>query len=438
MAYDILEMVKNSGVVGAGGAGFPTHVKLNARVKYVIVNGAECEPLLRANQQIMDIYSKELWSTLKILLKETGASFGVIALKNKYKEAMASLRRDKPKDEKLSITELGDFYPAGDEQVLVHEVTKIVVPEGSIPLKVGCVVINVETLLNVFFALEGMPVTHKFVTITGAVKNPITLKVPLGCKVKNLINLAGGAAIRNYKVIDGGPMMGSIADDGVITKTTGGIIVLPENHKAANFNEISLRQSLIRARAACCQCRICTDMCPRYLLGHDLEPHKIMRAVGFPEMGGAQLTNAYLCSECAVCDKFACPMGLSPRIIIKMLKSELNKAGIKNTHLRTNLLPQEGRNWRKIASSRLISRLGLEEYDLPAPIVNMKINPEEVCISLKQHIGEPALPVVNVGDKVEFGQLIGVMPEKGLGANIHASISGIVAELNENLLIKRL
>ncbi|MDN5324008.1 MAG: hypothetical protein PWQ67_2462 [Clostridia bacterium] len=438
MAYDILEMVKNSGIVGAGGAGFPTHVKLNAKVEYIIVNGAECEPLLRANQQMMEIYSKELWNALQIVVKLTGASFGVIALKYKYKNAIESLERDKPKDEKFSIHQLRDFYPAGDEQVIVYEVTKRVVPEGGIPLKVGCVVINVETLLNVFYALEGIPVTHKFVTVTGAVRNPITVKVPIGIKIKKLINLAGGATVDNYKIIDGGPMMGSLTnDEGVVTKTTGGIIVLPEDHKAIIFNEVSLRQSILRARAACCQCRICTDMCPRYLLGHDLEPHKIMRSVGSGVVG-AQITNAFLCSECAVCDKYACPMGLSPRTINKMLKAELSKAGIKNPHSRAGLLPPESRNWRKIPSSRLISRLGLEDYDLPAPIVNMEINSDEVCISLKQHIGKSSVPVVKVGDKVEFGQLIGVIPENSIGANIHASITGTVTEINQHVIIKGL
>jgi len=439
MTVTLLEQVKQAGVVGAGGAGFPTHIKLNAKVEYVIVNGAECEPLLRVDQQLMSIYACELWQALKPVVEHTGANRGFVALKKKYETSIKSLQQNVLNDKKYSIFQLEDFYPAGDEQVLVYEVTGRIVPEGGIPLNVGCVVVNVETLLNVWWAVQGVPVTQKYVTITGAVRKPLSVQVPVGTKIKSLIELAGGSSVESFKIIDGGPMMGKIVSiDDVVTKTTGGVILLPEQHPLILHKEQSLQVSLLRAKAACCQCRACTDVCPRYLLGHDLEPHKIMRILGSNYMG-TEITNAFLCSECGVCDKYGCPMGLSPRMVNAMLKKELSEAGIRNPHLRKELTVDIMRSGRKIPIKRLIARLGLEEYDLPAPLIEVEFTPKEVKIPLAQHIGKPSVPIVKVGEKVEKGQLIGVIPKvNDVGANIHASLTGIVETVGDSIIIRRL
>ena len=325
------------------------------------------------------------------------------------------------------------MYPAGDEQVLVHEVTGRIVPEGGIPLHVGVVVANVETLVNVAKALEGQPVIEKYVTVTGAVRQPLTVKAPVGMAVGEVIELAGGMITRDAAIIDGGPMMGKlVAADAVITKTTGGLIVLPDNHSLIVQKRTPWSVITGRAKAVCCNCRACTDVCPRYLLGHRLEPHRIMQAIGSGQMNETEvLTKAFLCSECGACEAFGCTMGLSPRRINAELKQQFGKAGIKNPN---NLKPQSSlidRENRRIPTKRLLYRLGLEQYDGKAPLSQETVTPKDVKLLLSQHIGVPARPVVTIGTKVMKGDLVAAIPEgAALGASLHASISGTVYNID--------
>lgn len=436
MKDHILSIIKDAGVVGAGGAGFPTHIKLNAAAEYLIVNGAECEPLLRANQELLTKYSPILWDALQTMTASLGLKQVIFAVKKKYETAVNQLKASLPAVSKYRIHLLDDFYPAGDEHILVYEVTGRIVPEGGIPLKVGCVVINVETLYNIHRALEGKPVTRKFVTVTGAVNKPMTVAAPIGTGYSDLIQLAGGASVKEYAVISGGPMMGYLAPRGeVVTKTTGGIILLPSEHPLVRYKNTSLTNVVLRARAVCCQCRACTDICPRYLQGHNLEPHKIMRALASGNIK-QYMTNAYLCSECGVCDRFACPMDLAPRQVNKLFKEEMAKLGIASPHRESPLVVRTMRDIHKVPSQRLVMRLGLERYNLPAPVIDTDFVPAEVRVLLQQHLGKPALPLVKPGDYVEAGQLLGDIPgDTSLGARIHAGISGIVHSIDNGILI---
>ncbi|MGL5514043.1 MAG: SLBB domain-containing protein, partial [Sporomusa sp.] len=233
MREEVIAAVKAAGVVGAGGAGFPTHIKINAAVDTVIVNGAECEPLLRVDQIIMAVKAKELIMGLRAVMVATGARRGVIGLKRKYEQAVSRLEAiiKQENAQEIELCFLPDIYPAGDEQVLVYQVTGRIVPEGGIPLHVGAVVTNAGTLVNVAEALAGRPVTDKYVTVTGAVSKPATFKVPIGTAISELIQLAGGALEPRCAIINGGPMMGRLTNDSQpVTKTTGGIIVLPPDH----------------------------------------------------------------------------------------------------------------------------------------------------------------------------------------------------------------
>ena len=143
----IIEMVKKAGVVGAGGAGFPTHVKLDASVERVLANGASCEPLLMSDPYLMESMPGEILRGMELAMAATGAGRGTVCLKGKHGHAMQSMRRAVGQAQAaLDVFELGDFYPAGDEQVVVYEVMGRVVPEGGIPLMVGAVVSNVESL----------------------------------------------------------------------------------------------------------------------------------------------------------------------------------------------------------------------------------------------------------------------------------------------------
>ena len=306
MNEKLINSVLESGIVGAGGAGFPTHVKLGGQADTVIINGAECEPLLRVDQQLMESEAARLLDALDLVVESVGAKSGVVALKAHYHAAVESLNREIARHPKLSLYLLGTFYPAGDEQVIVYEVTKRIVPEGGIPLNVGVVVMNVETALNVLDAYnEGKPVTDKYVTLTGAVRNPKSVKVPLGITVREALELAGGPTVSDYTVINGGPMMGiPVSPDSLITKTTKGLIVLPKGHSLLLSLKKPLSRSLRDAAIACMQCSLCTEVCPRHLLGHRLEPHKMMRLAAYgsvcDEKEGPM--NAYLCCGCRLCE----------------------------------------------------------------------------------------------------------------------------------------
>lgn len=441
MREEIIAAVKAAGVVGAGGAGFPTYVKINANVDTVIVNGAECEPLLRAHQLIMASESTKLITGLKTVMVATGARRGVIGLKRKYEDAVNKLQAElKEKgDQGIELSFLPDIYPAGDEQVLVHEVTGRVVPEGGIPLHVGVVVANVETLINIAEALTGQPVIDKYITVTGAVNKPATFKVPIGMAIRELIQLAGGATVANYAVIDGGPMMGKLTtDDKPVTKTTGGIIVLPHDHSLIIQKATPWAAIANRAKAVCCNCRACTEVCPRNLLGHSLEPHRIMQAIGRGQyQEGDVVTKAFLCSECGACETFGCTMGLSPRRVNAELKRQFGQAKIKNPH---NTKPERSRinrEYHLIPTKRLLYRLGLDKYDVKAPLEAAPVTTNNVEILLSQHIGAPAKPVVAVGTTVNKGDVIAVIPEgAAVGANLHASISGQVYAVDGSINIR--
>ena len=149
---DLVNMIKDAGVIGAGGAGFPTHAKLSCQADYILLNGAECEPLLRVDQQLMDLFADEIIKGLDAAGKTIQAHKAIIGIKSKHKHVIARLCERIAAlglSDFMEVMELRDIYPAGDEHVLVRELTQRIVPEASIPLKVGCVVINVETALNI-------------------------------------------------------------------------------------------------------------------------------------------------------------------------------------------------------------------------------------------------------------------------------------------------
>ncbi len=432
MEKSLTALVEQAGIVGAGGAGFPSHIKYNAKAEYVIINGAECEPLLRVDQQLMAIEAEKLLEALRLIVDQVGAGEGIIALKRKYHDAEDALNARIGNYPKLKLHFLDNFYPAGDEQVVVYEVTKRIVPEGGIPLNVGVVVTNVETAINVYEAcIKEQPVTDKFITVTGEVANKITVKVPLGITVKEAIDLAGGAAIRDYVIINGGPMMGKlISPDDVITKTVKGLIVLPTNHSLINSLTKDVSHMMREAKTACMHCSLCTEVCPRGLLGHRIEPHKLIRIPSYGKVCDSTVTpiNAFLCCGCRLCE-YACVQNLQPWKMNGIIKGELGKAGIKNT---LNHQPEKAvafREYKKFPVNKLISRLGLTKYDKPAPMITLEKKFNNVLLPLRQHVGAPAEPVVKEGDMVNKGELIARISEGKLGSNIHASISGTITSV---------
>ena len=441
MASDVVDKVRQAGVVGAGGAGFPTHVKLAAQVDTVIANGAECEPLLHADQHLMVRYPEVVVRGLRLAMQATGAQRGIVALKAEYKEAIAALQGVLKQADDVSLHLLGSFYPTGDEFVLVHDVLGRHVPEGGIPLEVGVVVNNVGTLWNVARAIEGVPVTHRFLTVSGEVRCPCTLRVPIGTPSAQVVEWAGGVtdAGRGLRpdemaFVAGGAMMGRVVQGSdVVTKTTGGLLVLPVDNPVVKWMTRPLANAVRRGMSTCDQCRDCTDLCPRHLLGHALVPHEIMRAINYGlEAPTHIVTAAVLCSECRLCEAFACPLELSPMQYYRAVKRKLAEAGWKNTvHRRKELKLHEMWEYRRVPMGRLIDKLGLTKYGAyNAPLDEQECVPKEVWVPLKQHTGVPSQPMVKKGDRVKRGDLIAAVPEGKLGANVHASVGGKVAEVN--------
>ncbi|MFO7713833.1 4Fe-4S dicluster domain-containing protein [Desulfosarcina sp.] len=441
MRADIVDKVRAAGVVGAGGAGFPSHIKLQFEVTRVLANGASCEPLLAGDPYIMAHQTDRVLSGLLAVMDCTEAPGGTVCLKSKHAQSVAAL------EEKISangytgridVFELDDFYPAGDEFILVNEVMGKIVPEGGIPLNVQVVVSNVESLLNISRAMDGHPVTDRYVTVCGEVNQPIVCKVPIGMPVRAAIELAGGPKISDYGIVMGGPMMGRVLqnDSEPVVKTTSGILVLPSNHNVIRGKNRSLDQMRLIAKSACTQCSRCTELCPRYLIGHSLEPHRIMRHLAYtPGMAGEILEDALICCECGVCEKFACPMMLSPREINAAVKRKLLSEGVKREPSREVYQVSRFFNTRKIPLKRLMERLDVSTYDTHPPFYEDEIHIRQVSIPLQQHLGKPAEPVVQVGDKLKKGDLIGEIPKGALGARMHASIDGTVTSVGDHIII---
>lgn len=441
MREEIVDKVRAAGVVGAGGAGFPTHIKLQFDVQRVLGNGASCEPLLNSDPYLMEHHPDLVLDGLATIVACTAADRGTICLKSKHGPAVNQLRKTISSNgytEKIDVFELDDFYPAGDEFILVNEVLGKVVPESGIPLHVQTVVSNVESLVNISRAMTGHPVTDRYLTVCGEVRNPMICKVPIGTAASQVIELAGGPAIDDYILVMGGPMMGKVLTDGdgPITKTTSGIIVLHPNHNVVRDKQRSMAQMRFIAKSACTQCSRCTDLCPRYLIGHDLQPHLIMRHLAYnPGLTGEVLEDALICSECGVCEKFACPMMLSPREINAVVKQKLLEEGVKRESRRETYQVSIFNDTRKIPINRLMERLEVTDYDTHPPFFENDIPVRQVTIPLQQHLGQPALPVVKANDKVKKGDLIGEIPEGALGARVHASIDGTVESVDKNIII---
>lgn len=431
---DIAHLAREAGVVGAGGAGFPTHVKLQTPAEIYLVNGAECEPLLRVDQQLSVQYADLLVRGLELAMQATGAREGIIAFKAKYKAAIAAVEARLRPNMRVHI--LKDIYPAGDEVITIWMATGRRVPPAGLPKDVGVAVNNVLTLINLARAVDDrQPVVTRTLTIAGAVAHPITVTVPLGTSLREVVARAGAPTVDQPCYINGGPMMGKLMQtlDTPVTKTTGGVIVLPHDNVVVRRHRQPLRDVMAVARTVCEQCMLCTDLCPRHLIGHELPPHLIVRSVNYRNVGNPSvLLSALTCSECAICEQWACPVDISPMRLNQALKQQLRKDGVQYQGELRRLDPMA--EHRLVPISRLMDRLGIKAYNHPAPLDETPCAPSEVQLMLRQHVGAPARPVVQVGDTVRTGDLIADLPAETLGAKLHASIDGRVSAVNDQFI----
>jgi Na+-translocating ferredoxin:NAD+ oxidoreductase RnfC subunit len=420
------------GIVGAGGGGFPAAVKFGAKVSTVIANAAECEPLLHKDKELLHHVSGPFLRGMELAMEMAGAREGVIGIKEKYQEIIAALEAAAPAG--VRVVPLPDCYPAGDEFILVHMVTGRVIPPGGLPKDVDTVVSNVETLINI---AQDQPVTHKYLTVAGAVANPVTLRVPVGITIGEVIEAAGGATADHIGVLLGGVMMARPAAnlDVPVTKTTGGIIVLPAEHALIRRHNAPWIQVARIGRSACDQCRFCTEFCPRFLLGHPIEPHRAMQSLGFSSGSDASVATLYCC-ECNLCTMFACPEDLDPKTVCVQNKPLARERGLTFKGSPDSISPHPMAEYRRVPMRRLIAKLGLGEFNNTGPLVEHAFRPKRVNILLKQHAGVPAIPVVKTGDRVREGDLIAAPAEGKLSARIHSSIGGIVTVKDDAIVIE--
>ncbi len=426
-SMELKEIMKNAGIVGAGGAGFPSYAKLADGADILVINGAECEPLLYTDYVLLQKEMPMVLAGIKAVLDYAKIPQGLLCVKDHTAKRLR-LEDGARLSERIILKVLPDVYPMGDEISLIYQATGRVVRPGNLPITAGVIVYNVETMYNVAMAIKrSAPVTMKWVTIGGDIPQPIVVKVPIGIPVSELLEKNSIIIPEEYVVLDGGPSMGKVInpDTAVITKTTKSLLILPPTVPAVESKFLDGEKSIARAETACCQCTRCTDLCPRHLLGYPLEPHKMVRtAKGAATISPEMVITATLCCGCGLCETLACCQGISPRAVINEYKSLLAKNKMRYVG-KEDVFPAPEREYRMIPSERWASVLGVARFDKMAKYVGEDNNFSRAEIYLRQHIGAPSVPCVADGDRVEKGDVIAQSAD-GLSLPQHATMDGIV------------
>lgn len=294
---ELLEIIKGAGIVGLGGACFPTHVKLNppkeCNIDTIIVNAAECEPYLTCDHQLMLQYSKDVTEGLEILAHMYPNAKIYLGIENNKADAITIMKAMLEPIQNIEVAELKTKYPQGAEKQLIYSVTKREVPTGKLPADVGCIVQNVATVVAIKKAvIDGKPLTDRIVTVTGgAVANPKNILVKLGTSLQELVDHCGGFKENPVKVISGGPLMGTslFSLDIPATKGTSGVLCL------------SSAEAAISEEQNCIRCGKCVNACPMFLL-----PYKLNSLVLRRDYDSFEKLNGTSCIECGACS-FSCP-----------------------------------------------------------------------------------------------------------------------------------
>lgn len=309
----LLKAIEQSGIVGLGGAGFPTHIKFDTdkKIEYLIVNGAECEPYITSDSVTMVNFAEDILFALEKLVKHFKIDNVIIGIENNKPEAIAKMQEICEKYDNFSVAVLPSLYPQGGEKVLVYHTTKRQIPEGKLPIDVGCVVCNSTTVATIGKYLKtGIPLVEKCVTVDGsAVENPQNVIVPIGTPIKALLDFCSLKS-EPHKVLYGGPMMGVAIPDisSPVLKNTNAIVAFDE------------KDAKIPKPTACIKCGSCAHHCP---LG--IDPTLISKLLKQNDTEGLKRVGALLCMECGCCS-FVCP---AKRPIVQ--NNRLAKAAIKET-----------------------------------------------------------------------------------------------------------
>ena len=424
---DLKNLMKECGIVGAGGAGFPSYAKLADGADTLVVNGSECEPLLYTDYIILKREMPLVLEGVRAVVEYCKISRAILSVKEHTAKKL-SLADGELLSYGVRVKVLPNVYPIGDEVGLIYQTTGRVVRPGNLPISSGCVVFNVETMYNLGRAIRyGESVTRKWLTVGGDVPTPTVVRVPIGASVSELLCRLGVEVDDDHTVIDGGPSMGKIINPelAVVTRTTKSILVLPNDIQAVSTKLINEKGATARAETACCQCTRCTDMCPRHLLGYPLEPHKMVRtAMGAASYLPELVKTATLCCGCGICESLACSQGISPRAVINNYKALLAKNKMKYiSNAEVYATPE--RDYRMIPSDRWAATLGVKRFDRVAVWGGELDGFDRVSIPLGRFIGTPAVPSVKDGDIVSVSDSVGISAP-GLSVGSAASISGRV------------
>lgn len=311
---EIIEKIKEMGIVGLGGATFPTQVKYmipeGKKAKYLVINAVECEPYLTADHVIMLEKAEETMIGISILMKALGSEKALVGIENNKPDAIERMSEVAKKFPNIEVFPLKVKYPQGAEKQLIKALTGREVPSGKLPIEVGCVVNNVGTAFAVYEAVQkNKPLIERVVTVTGkSVKNPCNLKVRIGAPTIHLIEKAGGLPEDTGKVISGGPMMGKALNslDVPVVKGTSGILIM--NHKEAKR---STSQNCIR-------CGKCVSVCPM-----GLEPYILQLFAESRNFEEAEQYHIMDCMECGSC-QFTCP---SQRALLDFVRVGKSRVG---------------------------------------------------------------------------------------------------------------
>lgn len=312
---EILAKVKAGGVVGMGGAGFPTHVKLAPKepdkIDYIIVNGAECEPYLTSDYRIMLDDPDKIIEGLKIILQLFDNAKGVIAIENNKPECIAKMKEMTKDEPRIEVAELLTKYPQGGERQLIYAVTKRSINSTMLPADAGCIVDNVETVLSVYNAVKrGRPIMNRVLTVTGdAVAEPCNFIFYLGTSFQELLDAAGGFKEQPQKIISGGPMMGFAMFDLNVptTKTTSALLCMTKDEVA----------EAEKVATACINCGRCVEACPEQIV-----PSRLSKFAQHGDKAEFERWHGMECVECGSCS-FICPAKRPLAQYIKTMKKQI-------------------------------------------------------------------------------------------------------------------
>lgn len=319
---DLSNALKKSGIVGLGGAGFPTYVKFGTadkplNIDQLVINGAECEPYITSDSLTMVENKDDIAFALQMLTKYFNIKNVIIGIEKNKPEAIKSMQSIKLENAQVVVKVLPSIYPQGGEKVLVYHTTGKIIPMGKLPIDVGCVVCNSTTVATIGKYLKtGMPLVEKCVTVDGgAVSNPQNVIAPIGTPLKDVFEFCGGFKSEPHKVLYGGPMMG-------ITVPSLDMPIIKNTNAVLAFDE---KQATPQKTTACIKCGACANNCP-----FGIDPQAISKALRNDDFEGVEKAGAELCMECGCCS-FVCP---AKRPIVQ--NNKLAKAALKDYKMKEN------------------------------------------------------------------------------------------------------